>query len=180
MRIATAVIAIPALLVPSVFAASSDAASLDSLYAGRRWTELYKAVQSRKDQIFFRGVLAAVFGDDAHAERLLRSVIASSPHSERPLPHHDGQHGSALGGLSEEAGREERTRGSGGIARPARSDRQQTELFRTAPPPTADFYSFGHRQHSRHIFLRYRCLAELDERIGREAAGTDGSGKPEH
>ena len=33
--------------------------------------------------MFFRGVVAAVFGDDARAEHLLRSVIASVPHSEQ-------------------------------------------------------------------------------------------------
>ena len=83
MRIATVLLALCALVIPSVFAASTDATSLDSLYAGRRWAELYNAVQSRKDQVFFRGVVAAVFGDDARAERLLRSVIASVPHSEQ-------------------------------------------------------------------------------------------------
>jgi hypothetical protein len=83
MRIATALLGMCALVAPSAFAASRNATELDSLYAGRQWTELFKAVQSRKDQVFFRGVAAAVFGDDKHAEPLLRSVIAASPHSEQ-------------------------------------------------------------------------------------------------
>ena len=83
MRIVTALLVTLALVVPSACGASTGSTSLDSLYAGRRWTELYKAVQSRKDQVFFRGVVAAVFGEDSTAERLLRSVIVSSPHSEQ-------------------------------------------------------------------------------------------------
>jgi hypothetical protein len=83
MRIATALLGMCALIVPSAIAAPAEANEPGALYAGRRWTELYKAVQSSKDQVFFRGVAAAVFGDDARAERLLRSVIVSSPHSEQ-------------------------------------------------------------------------------------------------
>ena len=47
MRIATTLLALLALVVPSAFEASTEATSLDSLYAGRRWTELYNVVQSR-------------------------------------------------------------------------------------------------------------------------------------
>jgi hypothetical protein len=83
MRTATVLLAVLALVVPSAFSAPSDANELKALYAGRRWPELYRAVQSRKHEAFFRGVVAAVFNDDARAERLLRSVIASAPNSEQ-------------------------------------------------------------------------------------------------
>ena len=83
MRTTTVLLAIAALIAASAFSAASDVNELDALYAGRRWPELYKAVESRKHEAFFRGVVAAVFGDDAAAERLLRSVIASAPNSEQ-------------------------------------------------------------------------------------------------
>jgi predicted aspartyl protease len=83
MRRVITLLALSAVLLPWVFAAPDDTTAFGSLYARRRWTELYGAVQHRKDQIFFRGVVAAVFGQDQRGASLLRSVILSSPHSEQ-------------------------------------------------------------------------------------------------
>jgi hypothetical protein len=52
---------------------------LKALYDRRQWTDLYRAVQIRKDAKFYQGVVAAVFGRDRDAEPLLRSVIRSAP-----------------------------------------------------------------------------------------------------
>jgi hypothetical protein len=73
-------IAICALTVASP--AIAQPPDLPSLYQARRWTELYDALQTHKGPALYRGVVAAVFNDDPHAERLLRSVITSAPHSD--------------------------------------------------------------------------------------------------
>lgn len=76
-----AMIVIPALLIAFwAFADEVPASSeLRSLYDGRQWVELRKSLQTHTGSTLYRGVVAAVFNEDRRAERLLRSVIASSP-----------------------------------------------------------------------------------------------------
>jgi len=57
------------------------AADLRSLYDGRRWAELYDALQSQQGPLLYRGAVAAVFNDSRRAERILKSVITSAPNS---------------------------------------------------------------------------------------------------
>lgn len=70
------------LIVPAAIADESARSGIQSLYDARRWTELYRALQSHKGPALYRGAVAAVFGDGRRAEPLLRSVIVSAPHSE--------------------------------------------------------------------------------------------------
>jgi len=67
---------------PAIADGPPEDSRLKSLYEGRRWTELYKVLQAHKGPALYRGAIAAVFNEDRLAERLLRSVITSGPHSE--------------------------------------------------------------------------------------------------
>ena len=68
--------------VPAIADGPSTDSQLKSLYESGRWTDLSEALQGHKGPALYRGAVAAVFNEDRVAERFLRSVIASGPHSE--------------------------------------------------------------------------------------------------
>jgi len=70
------------LAVPSMADGPPTDSQLKSLYESGRWTDLFEALQGHEGPALYRGAVAAVFNEDRVAERLLRSVIASDPHSE--------------------------------------------------------------------------------------------------
>ncbi|MGD1071527.1 MAG: retropepsin-like aspartic protease [Bryobacteraceae bacterium] len=75
--------AVLALVIASAAIAVGDANSnLKTLYDARRWTELRDALHTQKGPALYRGVVAAVFGEDRRAEEILHSVIASAPQSD--------------------------------------------------------------------------------------------------
>ena len=68
---------------PDVTYASADNIALKSLYETRQWVELYEALKHSKGPALYRGAVAVTFNDNPRqAERLLRSVIKSAPHSD--------------------------------------------------------------------------------------------------
>src|SRR5947209_1211546 len=69
-------------IVPAAVADGSGSSQFKPLYDARRWAELYQALPSHNGPAFYRGVVAAVFGDDRRAEAILQSVIRSAPNSE--------------------------------------------------------------------------------------------------
>jgi predicted aspartyl protease len=53
---------------------------LKALYLAHRWDDLAAAVRAdRKTPLLYRAIVASVFNDNEHAERMLRSVLRSSP-----------------------------------------------------------------------------------------------------
>ncbi len=68
---------------PDVTYASADNTALKSLYETQQWVELYEALKHSKGPALYRGAVAVTFNDNPRqAERLLRSVIQSAPHSD--------------------------------------------------------------------------------------------------
>jgi hypothetical protein len=67
-------------VVPMV--AAADESELRALYQAHQWAELREAVRSQKNPAVYRGIVAAVYGDDRRAESILKTVIAAAPHSE--------------------------------------------------------------------------------------------------
>ena len=70
------------IIVSPVIAEGPSVSEFKSLYQAHRWSELYDALQAHKGPLLYRGVIAAVFNDNRNAERLLQSVIRSTPHSD--------------------------------------------------------------------------------------------------
>jgi len=63
-------------------ASPAPAADLRSLYETHQWLELRQALAGGDGPDLYRGAVAAVFHEDAVAERLLRRVIGDNPHSD--------------------------------------------------------------------------------------------------
>ena len=59
----------------------AGASDLASLYHAHQWAELREAVRSQKGPVVYRGIVAAVYGDDRRAERILLGVIRTAPES---------------------------------------------------------------------------------------------------
>ena len=60
----------------------ADVPELKSLYQAHYWAELREAVRSQKSPPVYRGIVAAVYGDDRRAESILKGVIRSRPQSD--------------------------------------------------------------------------------------------------
>ncbi len=52
------------------------------MYHAHQWAELREGVRSQKSPVVYRGIVAAVYGDDRRAERILQGVIRTGPESE--------------------------------------------------------------------------------------------------
>jgi hypothetical protein len=70
------------ILLLTVRLAGADRAEFKSLYQAHQWAELRDAVRSQKSPPVYRGIVAAVYGDDRRAEPILKGVIAAEPRSE--------------------------------------------------------------------------------------------------
>ncbi len=70
------------ILLVAVQMAAADDSELHSLYKAHQWAELRAAVRARKSPPVYRGIVAAVYGDDRGAESILRAVIKATPQSE--------------------------------------------------------------------------------------------------
>src|SRR5579863_8618919 len=60
----------------------AGASDLGSLYHAHQWAELREAVRAQKSPVVYRGIVAAVYGDDRRAERILQGVIRTAPESD--------------------------------------------------------------------------------------------------
>jgi predicted aspartyl protease len=69
------------LVVPAIADGPPADPPLKSLYESGRWTDLREALPGHGPALY-RGAVAAVFNEDRLAERLLRPIMASDPHSE--------------------------------------------------------------------------------------------------
>jgi gag-polyprotein putative aspartyl protease len=70
------------ILLLSVRIAGADVTELKTLYQAHKWAELRDAVGSQKRPPVYRGIVAAVYGDDRRAEPILKAVIRSGPQSD--------------------------------------------------------------------------------------------------
>src|SRR3984957_8472840 len=70
------------ILLFRVRVAGADGTEPKSLYHDNKGGEVMEAVGSQKSPPVYRGIVAAVYGDDRRAEPILKAVIRSGPQSD--------------------------------------------------------------------------------------------------